>query len=415
MLTPPVPFRSIGTFAASHASAWQPIWQAIPALPALRHLELGGNAFGDVALEGLRAALQEATQLHTIGLGHPAVAVPLCLAGLRSLSHAAATSGGPEEDANDGGGGGGDGDRRVHLDLSHAQLTASDACIIADALEALRLELPTKLAVSGSQASTGSELPPDYSLTSIDLSHNLLTLPSVVVDDDSAGGGSVQQMLAHQLGAPAERLGQIEHIASLLATASQLPSLTSLSLAKNSLGAGDTLSIAPAILGAVLRVGAVDLSGNAGADEGGEVREALALLTAGLQGLSWCKVMHHRMGSESCARLLPPDLVQTIADLVTPTPILVDMLFFGQPFVGVKERAPLSQQELDEGDEFFDECDGWMAASASVSARQYPFAPLAGGVPNFALPAQTVGQFWAEDDAEADEAFDQFLRETGQA
>ena len=32
--------------------------------------------------------------------------------------------------------------------------------------------------------------------------------------------------------------------------------------------------------------------------------------------------------------------------------------------MGVAERAPMSQDALREGDDFFDECADWMAASA---------------------------------------------------
>ena len=149
--------------------------------------------------------------------------------------------------------------------------------------------------------------------------------------------------------------------------------------------------------------------------------------------------MDGRLGADSCARLLPPDLVQTIADLVTPTPILVDMLMFGQPAVGVAERAPLSQTQLDEGDEFFEQCQDWMGARAEQvqthhSAYGLPaqmqhnntyyhhrhhyhqqmVAPVpwnpAAGMHIHAQEAEAT-----ELDAELDAAFDQFLRESGQA
>ena len=415
--------NSIGTFAPSQASAWQPIWRALPSLSELRHLELGGNAFAGVALGELRNALQQATQLHTIGLGHPTVAVPLCRAGLRTLASAPYTG-------RDGGYCVGSG---LHLDLSHAQLTASDACIIADALEALRVELVTSSG-SPNTESKNCDTVAECFLTSLDLSYNVLTMSSVAVQNEG-----VQPLLVHQLGTPVQALGEGDHLEALLAAASQLPTLTNLSLAHNSLDAGDTLSVAPSILSAVLRIGALDLSGNNGTDEGGEVREALALLTAGLQGLSWCKVMDGRLGADSCARLLPPDLVQTIADLVTPTPILVDMLMFGQPAVGVAERAPLSQTQLDEGDEFFEQCQDWMGARPEQvqthhSAYGLPaqmqhnntyyhhrhhyhqqmVAPVpwnpAAGMHIHAQEAEAT-----ELDAELDAAFDQFLRESGQA
>ena len=413
--------NSIGTFVTSHASAWQPVWRAISSLPALRHLELGGNAFGEVALGGLRSALQQASQLHIIGLGHPTVLVPLCMAGLRTLGSAFAAG-------QSGGYCIGDG---LHLDLSHAQLTAADACIIADALDALTAELATGSQSPNNKTSQRDSSESDCFLTSLDLSHNTLTMQSVTAVDD--GGNFGVQLLAYQLGTRVQRLGQIDHLTALLTAASRLPSLTSLSLANNNFDPGDTLSVAPSILGAVLRVGALNLSGNGGTDEGGEVREAFELLTAGLQGLSWCKVMHSRLGATSCARLLPPDLVQTIADLVTPTPILIDMLLFGQPAVGVAERARMSQAELADGDEFFEECQDWMADSAKQLYSQHSA---------YGLPAQMQHnhmhyqhhQQWAwnpaaagmhmhmvdhaqeptPQDAELDAAFDQFLRESGQ-
>ena len=81
------------------------------------------------------------------------------------------------------------------------------------------------------------------------------------------------------------------------------------------------LRLAPSVVSAVLRLGPVDLSGNTrGARGESEARDALALLTAGAQTLSWCKVMHARLGSGSVAAALPPDLVRDIADLVIPTP-----------------------------------------------------------------------------------------------
>ncbi len=416
--------NSIGTFTPSHASAWQPIWHALPSLSELRHLELGGNAFAEVALGGLRNALQQATQLHTIGLGHPTVTVPLCTAGLRTLASTPYTGRGSGYCVGSG----------LHLDLSHAQLTASDACIIADALEALKVELVTRSGRFPNTESQNCDTVAECFLTSLDLSYNVLT-SSVAVKNDG-----VQQLLVHQLGTPVQALGEVDHLEELLAAASQLPTLTNLSLAYNSLDAGDTLSVAPSILSAVLRIGALDLSGNNGTDEGGEVREALALLTAGLQGLSWCKVMDCRLGADSCARLLPPDLVQTIADLVTPTPILVEMLMFGQPAVGVAERAPLSQTELDEGDEFFEQCQDWMGASPGHSAygqtrhsayglpaqmqhnhtyyhhRHHYRQQMVASVPwNPAAGMHIHAQEATELDAELDAAFDQFLRESGQA
>ena len=44
--------NSIGTFAPSHASAWQPIWRALPSLSEPRHLELGGTRLPRLHLMG---------------------------------------------------------------------------------------------------------------------------------------------------------------------------------------------------------------------------------------------------------------------------------------------------------------------------------------------------------------------------
>ena len=100
-----------------------------------------------------------------------------------------------------------------------------------------------------------------------------------------------------------------------------MPALTSLDLSGNGLGVDNMLRLAPSVVSAVLRLGPVDLSANTrGARGESEARDALALLTAGAQTLSWCKVMHARLGSGSVAAALPPDLVRDIADLVIPTP-----------------------------------------------------------------------------------------------
>ena len=119
------------------------------------------------------------------------------------------------------------------------------------------------------------------------------------------------------------------------------------------------------------------------------------------------------------------------------------MLFFGQPFVGVAERAPLTDQELAEGDEFFDEwlamdpayCDDrTMAAGgqpmpnfsgygANFGYPQqmggYAVQPMGGPMPGYPHAQPRGGQRFrpAEEaeNAEYDAAFDAFLRESGQA
>ena len=127
--------NSIGTFAPSHAIAWAPVWQALPKLPSLRELELGGNAFGTEAVAGLRRALGE-SRLDTLRLGSGAL-LPLSAHGVALTV-----------------------DRGV-LDLSGAGLTAADAALVSAALERLRRE--------------GHAAP----ITALDLSGNALALEAI--------------------------------------------------------------------------------------------------------------------------------------------------------------------------------------------------------------------------------------------
>jgi len=287
-----------------HAIAWAPVWQALPKLSSLRELELGGNAFGTEAVAGLRRALSE-SRLDTLRLGSGAL-LPLSAHGVALTV-----------------------DRGV-LDLSGAGLTAADAALVSAALERLRRE--------------GHAAP----LTALDLSGNGLALEAIadeaelVIRHDIAGMWVVffqecqqhrcvqgdQSCFAHQLGAGADFGGDVEPLRGLLEEAAQLPALASLDLSGNGLGVDNMLRLAPSVVSAVLRLGPVDLSGNTSTRSSicrtwrgeSEARDALALLTAGAQTLSWCKVMHARLGSGSVAAALPPDLVRDIADLVIPTP-----------------------------------------------------------------------------------------------